>query len=567
MSLFGAIQGSSNALRVNQLGLQVVGNNIANVNTPGYIRQELIQAPARGYKAGDLIIGQGVQAIGVQQKIDDFVVERLRQTQSQLSYQEQLGETNAQVESLLNELTDKDFSSNLSNFANAFQDLANQPGIDSVRTLAISRGQELATQLRTLSSQVDDIAKRNQSEITAAATEINRIVDNIAKLNQRIVEVEGGSLSNSDAVGLRDERLKALDELATYVDVKVTEETTGAVTVFVGGDYLVSNGIARPVKAAMNAFQDSTSFEIRLVDTDAALKVSGGKVKGLYESAKTATSTGFQGRLNSLAFDVIRVVNRIHSQGQGLRGFGIATGETVLKSTSVPIEQSSPNLDIDNGSFTIQVQDAKTGRTKSIDILVKQQGLPSDTTAQQLAVSIDEIDGISARITNDGRFEIKADSEAVKFSFSNDTSGTLAALGINTFFRGDSASNIEVRPGIVSDPTLLATSNKGIANGADNAIAIAEAFTKPTELLGGRSVNALYDEMIANTTREINTQKGVTDGLLNFQQSLEAQNLGISGVNLDEEAVKMMLYQRAFQATSKLVSVASDMLDTLVNMI
>ena len=156
---------------------------------------------------------------------------------------------------------------------------------------------------------------------------------------------------------------------------------------------------------------------------------------------------------------------------------------------------------------------------------------------------------------------------AIQFSFSNDTSGALAALGINTFFRGDSAATIEVRPNIIADPSQLAASINGIGNGADNAIRIAEAFSKPTELLGGRSINSVYDEMIANTTRDINSQKGVTDGLRNFQQTLEAQNLGISGVNLDEEAVKMLLYQRAFQATSKLVSVAADMLDTLVKII
>ncbi len=567
MSLFSAIQGSSNALRVNQVGLQVVGNNIANVNTPGYIRQELIQTPARGYKSGDLVIGQGVQAVGIQQKLDSFVIDRLRQTQSQLSYQEQLEGTNSQIESLINELTDKDFSSNLSRFANAFQDVANQPGSDSFRTLAISRGQELATQLRGLSKSVDDISSRNQTEISAAATDINRIVQSIAKLNQRIVEVEGGSLSNSDAVGLRDERLKALDELATFVDTTVSEEPTGAVTVFVGGDYLVSNGIPREVKAGLNTNGPISSLEIRLVDTDVGLKVTGGKVKGLYETANTAASSGFKGKLDSLASDVIRVVNRLHSQGQGLKGVGIATGESIVKNTFGPIEQSNPNLDIDNGSFVIEVKDGKTGKTKTFDILVRQQGLPSDTTAQQLAASIDGIDGISARITNDGRFEIKSDSEAIKFSFASDTSGALAALGINTFFRGDSASTIEVRPSIVADPTLLAASLKGVGNGADNAIKIAEAFSKSTDLLGGRSINALYDEMIAGTTREINSQKGITDGLRNFQQTLEAQHLGISGVNLDEEAVKMLLYQRAFQATSKLITVASQMLDTLVNII
>ena len=564
MSLFSAIQGSSNALRVNQLGLQVVGNNIANVNTPGYIRQELVQAPALGYKNGSLIIGQGVQAVGIQQKFDNFVLERLRQTQSQLSYQEQVEGTNTQIESLVNELTDKDFSSNLSRFANAFQDVANQPGSDSIRSLAISRGQELSTQLRSLSSSVDDISKRNQTEISAAATDINRITQNIATLNKRVVEVEGGALSNSDAVGLRDERIKALDELSSFVDITVSEEPTGSVTVFVGGDYLVSNGIPRHVKASLSSNEQNNSLEIRLVDTDAALNVSGGKIKGLYESAKAATSSGFKGKLNSLASDVIRVVNRLHSQGQGLKGFGITTGETILKNTNVPLEQASASLDIDNGSFTIEVKDAKTGKTKTVNIPVHQQGLPSDSTAQQLATSIDAIDGISSRITNDGRLEIKSDSEAVKFSFSNDTSGALAALGINTFFRGNSASTIEVRQAIINDPSQLAASVNGIGNGADNAIKIAEAFTRPTELLGGRSINALYDELIAGTTRDINSQKGVTDGLRNFQKTLEAQNLGISGVNLDEEAVKLLLYQRAFQATSKLVSVAADLLDTLV---
>lgn len=566
MSLFSAIQGSANALRVSQLGLQVVGNNIANVNTPGYIRQELVQATAIGYKSGDLIIGQGVQAVGIQQKLDTFVIDRLRQTQSQLSYQEQLEGTNGQIESLLNELSDTDFSSSLSTFANAFQDIANQPGSESVRTLAIQRGQELATKLKSLSGSISDIAERNKIDIKAAAGEINRITSNIAKLNQRIVEIEGGALSNSDAVGLRDERLKALDELSTYVDVSVSEEPTGAVTVFVGGDYLVANGIPREVKASLTSSETGTQLELRLVDTDSPLNVSGGKVRGLYETAR-ASSTGFQSKLDSLASDVIRVVNRVHSQGQGSVGFASTTSETVINDAYKPLEESNPKLDISNGSFVIQIKDTRTGQTKTHDIFVQQQGLTSDTTALELSQSIDAIDGIAARITNDGRLEITADSAAIRFSFAKDTSGALAALGINTFFRGDSASNIEVRPAIVANPSHLAVSLTGVGNGADNAIKIAEAFTKPSELLAGRSINGLYDSMISDTTREINSQKSVTDGLRNFQQTLEAQHLGISGVNLDEEAVKMMLYQRAFQATSKLVTTVSDMLDTLVNII
>ncbi len=65
MSLFASIQQSANALTVAQLGLNVTGNNIANANTPGYIRQELLQTTAVGYKYGDITLGYGVRAQGV----------------------------------------------------------------------------------------------------------------------------------------------------------------------------------------------------------------------------------------------------------------------------------------------------------------------------------------------------------------------------------------------------------------------------------------------------------------------------------------------------------------------
>lgn len=565
MSLFSAIQGSANALRVNQLGLQIVGNNISNVNTPGYIRQELIQAPALGYRAGDMIIGQGVQAIGVQQKLDDFVVDRLRQTQSQLSYQETIQGNNAEIESLLNELSDKDLSTRLSTLANAFQDVANQPGNESYRTLAIQRGQELASHLKSISGTITQIAERNRDEVEFTVDQINRLVKGVAALNQRIIEIEGGT--NSDAVGLRDERLKVLDELSSFVDITVTEQINGSVTVFVGGDYLVSDATAREVEPKISRNGESTSIDITFKDTDSSLNVQGGRLRGLYEIANSTSQDGFAGKIDSLAKDVIKVVNRIHTQGQGTRGFNYVRSESTIQQLDTPLEVSNPNFDIDNGSFVIQVTDARTRQTTSYDIPVKQLGLSSDTTATSLATSIDGINGLSATMTNDGRLEIKSDSSSIRFSFSNDTSGVLAALGINTFFVGDSMSNIAVRQEIVSDPSFLAISVDGVGNGAGNALKIAEAFTQPSNYLGGRSLNGIYDSLVSETTREINTQKGVTEGLRNFKQTLESRHLGLSGVNLDEEAVKMMLYQRAFQASAKMVSAVSELLESLINIV
>jgi flagellar hook-associated protein 1 FlgK len=395
--------------------------------------------------------------------------------------------------------------------------------------------------------------------------QINRLVKGVASLNQRIIEIEGGTIS--DAVGLRDERLKLLDELSTMVDIMVTEQVNGSVTVFVGGDYLVSDATAREVEHKISRNGESNSIDITFKDTDSSLNVQGGRLRGLYEIANSTSQDGFAGKIDSLAKDVIKVVNRIHTQGQGTRGFNYVRSESTIQQPDTPLEVSNPNFDIDNGSFVIQVTDARTRQTTSYDIPVKQLGLSSDTTATSLATSIDGINGLSATMTNDGRLEIKSDSSSIRFSFSNDTSGVLAALGINTFFVGDSMSNIAVRQEIVSDPSFLAISVDGVGNGAGNALKIAEAFTQPSDYLGGRSLNGIYDSLVSETTREINTQKGVTEGLRNFKQTLESRHLGLSGVNLDEEAVKMMLYQRAFQASAKMVSAVSELLESLINIV
>lgn len=566
MSLFGAVQSSSNALRVNQIGLQVVGNNIANANTPGYIRQELIQTAAQGYRSGDVIIGQGVLAIGVQQKVDNLVLDRLRSATSEVSYQEQLESSNQQTESLLNELSTRDFSSMLNRFSNAFQEISNQPGNEAMRAMALQRGQELSNQLRGLSESVLSASEKNRQGIYSASDDINRLSNSISKLNVRIMELEGGRTLKSDAVGLRDERLKALDELATIVNINVSEQTNGSVSVFIGGDFLLSGANRRDVKVVTSPFNENHT-EVQFTDTETALDISAGRLKGLYDTAAPWKPGGMKYNLDKMAKDLINVVNRLHSQGQGTVGFRDVVSEAAVGPTYLPLEQSNPDFSIDNGAFTITVTDARTNAAKTYDIPVRQLGLADDTTPKQLVDSIDAIDGLAASITNDGHIQIKSDSEAIKFSFSNDTSGVLAAIGINTFFRGNNSSDIEVRPTLVQNPSQVAVSLKGIGNGGDNAIRIAEAFTKANDLLGGLSLNGVYDGMIADTTRSINEQKGIADGLRNFKQSLEAQHLGISGVNLDEEAIKMMLFQRAFQATSRVIAAATEMLQTLVELV
>ncbi len=565
MSLFSTIQTSANALQVSELGLQVVSNNVANANTPGYIRQELIQSTGPAVLVGGVLLGYGVRANGVVQKFDDFTASQLRETRSNLESSKAIDDVYGQIESVFGELSDNDLSTKLADFSGSIQDVLNQPGNTSLRRLVIERGKSLSSDIRTINSQLVDFQGKLNQGIRDSANEINRLTDRIAQLNTNIVEIEGGGAIQSDAVGLRDERIQLLNELASVVDIRTSEQASGSVTVFVGGEYLVSDGLQRRVKVATTETENGSNLEVRLADTDSPLQISSGRLHGFYSARDTAAGTAFED-LDQFARDLIAQFNLIHTQGQGTVGFSSVTGTNGADDTTAPLDLAGLPIDIKNGEFEIQVIDSLSGLTKTHVIRVQLNGGTDDTSLTDVTAAIDALSGISASITSEGKLRIEADSDKISFAFQNDTTNFLASAGINTFFQGDSAATIAVNDTLTGDPRKFAASNTGVGGGTDNAVRLAQAFDEPLEQLDGRSIKQSYEDLVVRTTQDINVQAGVTEGLANYYKVLEGKLLGITGVNLDEEAVKMIFYQRAFQANSRVIQASNELLDTLMNL-
>jgi flagellar hook-associated protein 1 len=565
MSLFSTIQSSATALQVNQLGLQVVSNNVANANTPGYIRQELVQSTGPSVLVGGVVLGYGVRATGVQQKYDQFTADQLRSTSSELAMSKTLDDNYGQIESLFNEMTSIDLSTKMSNFSNSIQDALNQPGNTSLKRLVVEQGQTLATSIRKIDSQLQGVQKQINQGIHSAATEINRLIGGIAKLNVQIVKMEGGGAVASDAVGLRDQREQLLNSLANYIDIHTSEQTSGSMTVFVGGDYLVAEGIQRPVTVKLNDNGEKSFFEIRTADTDMPLQIAGGQVKGLYDSRDKAAGN-VSAKLDEFTRTLIEQFNTIHSQGQGTSGFNKVTGTYAADDVSAPLDLAGLPVQVQNGEFEIQVSDFQTGLTNTHVIRVRITGGTDDTTLEDVRAAIQAISGLNAKLTPDGKLQINSASEKISFSFQNDSSKFLAAVGINTFFTGTNASTIAVNSVVAGNPAMFAASLSGVGGGTDNALLLAQAFDQPINRLNGESLKQSFETMVINTTQDINVQAGITDGLANFQKVLESKLIGITGVNLDEEAVKMIYYQRAFQANSRVIQASSDMLDVLMQL-
>lgn len=565
MSLLSSIQLANNTIRAQQIGLQVVGQNISNANTPGYIREEVIFSPAPTQQVGDLLLGLGVDVVGVVQKVDTFLEERLRSATADRANSEAKENTWFQLEGLIGELSDTDLSTSLNDFISSINEVLNQPESVSVRNLAVLQGQTLSAEINRLFNRTTELRVDLNDRIEGSVSDINRLIGEISELNQRITETEGGNTSASDAVGLRDQRGLALTQLSELISVQVVEQPSGAVNVYSGGDFLVFEGTTREVQSTLETDRGISIAQLSITETGTPLDLSSGEIGG-FVAGRDEILGNFQDQLNEFTATFINEFNRVFSSGQGLSGYQSLTSEFGVDDVDAALDATGLEFTPENGSFQVQVFNRQTGLTETTDVFVNLDGLDSDTSLSDLAAALDAIDGISASIDTSNRLQILSDTPDQDFAFNDDTSGVLASLGLNTFFSGTSAIDIGVNQVLVTDPGKFAASGTGIGPDTSNALELAGFLDRPLDSANGTTITDLYDRLSGETTQNAAVARAVADGFRVFEQTLEGEHLSISGVSIDEETVRMISYQRVFQAAARYISELSELLELLVNL-
>ncbi|TWT73536.1 Flagellar hook-associated protein 1 [Posidoniimonas polymericola] len=569
MSLFGSLQIASNALQATQIGLHVVGNNIANANTPGFIREEVVYSPAPVQKFGRLTLGLGVEIDAIVQKVDRFLSERTRNAASDRAGAEVQSKAYADLESLLNELTDTDLSTGLTGFFNSIDGIADAPADISARNLVIGKGKTLASDLRRLSTRAVDVRNELDTRLGNAAEEINQLSERIRVLNLRIATSEGGSASASEAGGLRSERNAAVSRLAELVDITSAEQPNGSLNVSVGGDFLVFDALRRDVKAVTESGDGLNTTTIKFEDNNKTLNLSGGEVFGL-TTARDEIVGSFVDSVDAFAATLINEFNKVYSQGQGAIGFDTLTSVNGVSDPDAVLDEAGLDFTPVNGSFQLLVYTEGADGTVSTDVTdinVDLNGIDGDSSLTTLAAQLDRISGIRASVDNVGRLSLAADARDTTFAFADDSSGVLAALGLNTFFTGSDARSINVNQELdgVANAAKFAAARDGETEGNDNALQLSAFFDRELDVLGGASLADQYDELINEVVTGATIASSVSDGLKVFEATLQGEEQAISGVNIDEEAINMIQLQRTYQANARLVQTISEMLDILVN--
>jgi len=323
------------ALQANQIALQTVSQNIANVNTPGYTRQKVVlqsEFPmSLTLGVNYLKLGLGVHVTSVVQCFDQYTTRTIHQKTSELSEYESKASMLSHLESLMNDVQGQALSQVMNEFWNAWQDVANNPGGMAERTALLEKGRILAQKFNSLSKDLNQIRQNIGRNLQAGIAEVNQLTAQIAELNEKIVSLEADQTTAND---LRDRRNGLLEKLSTWVSNVYLEQTNGSVTV------LTSEGILL-VDGNRNWELSSQGNQIywNNVERDVSKELTGGKIGGWLD-VRDEIVPQYLANLDELAGTLIQEVNTLHLSGYTLAG---ETGKYFFENLQVAPQVPNPD--------------------------------------------------------------------------------------------------------------------------------------------------------------------------------------------------------------------------------
>ncbi|KJS30386.1 MAG: hypothetical protein VR64_17015 [Desulfatitalea sp. BRH_c12] len=318
-NITGLLYIGRNALLTQQKAIDITGNNIANVNTPGYCRQRLNMAQGAPIRDQNGTMSTGVAA---QQKIqrfhDTFITAQLNGENESLGRWEAQKIALEKIEVLFDEVSGYGLSEAMSDYWNAWHDLTNNPAGHVERTSLLSAGQFLSTTFNQLSSNMDMVRDDINTNIKNTVNDINQMATQIAELNRKVSQVE---VSGHNANDYRDQRDQLVYDLAKLIDIDSFEDGDGNVTVMIGGGKpLVESTFTWQLSTADAGgathinWNDSSGAAVDITD-----RIAAGELKG-WIYARDDVISDYMSRLDTLAGTIISEVNALHDADDALAG-------------------------------------------------------------------------------------------------------------------------------------------------------------------------------------------------------------------------------------------------------
>ena len=559
-NIFSALSSAKLGLLAQQLAIEVTGQNIANVETEGYSRQDVTfeaNTPRHAIKYGSMHqIGTGVRVAGIERAHDQFLFEQIMDEGDLTGSTEVKKEIFEQLEVLFNEGSGRSLNDALSSFFASVHDLATNARGLSERADLVSKAEHLASTFNQTGKQLYTIQRNIDSTIETEVVKINSLTTQIGKLNESIHANEPASQYKAN--DLRDNRDRLVKELSKKIDIQLIEESDNQISLTLkDGTALLLKDQVFDLSTSINA--NNESFYDIYIDSGSATKditstITGGELRGYLDMRDTEVESILD-KMNILSASFIQEFNGIHRAGFGIDG---SSGLDFFSPLDVTVDH-----DVDNTGTAVV----------------------SMTNASPTTVSVDEFEiaftGSNAFTLNNlttnassGTFTFTTGSTFnIKDGFAVTISGTALAGDKVTFsVSEDAASGMSVSSTITANTQKIAAGTTTNGDGG-NALLMAGlqnelAFNSVT--WSSESGSYTFDEYYNAVVSTIGIESFSAQATLRQQEGimlqLNSRRESISGVSIDEEMIKMIKFQQAYNASARMISVVDEMLDALNRM-
>ena len=565
-STFGCFSTARLGIYAAQKGLDVTGNNITNINTPGYTRQRLDQvslvttASDKYFSQYNTRVGQGVLTTGVSQIRDPGLDLLYRSAQAHVGSYGQMLSGLDDIASILDEVGKGDGEQDdgvILNQMNDLRDLISQAitsGMDGgTDRLIYASAKALCRLFNKAANDLTELKGTYESYLEQDVSRVNTILTSIQELN---VSIRNADIRGDEALELRDERNRLLDELSSYVkiDVKYSDENVGAGLVvekltvslatgdkntLVDGEY--ASQLSLGTVPMPNPDYDGVNVTDQFLDPNGNPTNDPALAAQILDDTYPVTVTGLKdldGVLKPGAADAPLEDNDLYGSIQSLREILTEKGEY---STQNDVNTVDPDAAIKRGIPYYQ--------------------MALDSLAKEFAEQMNALNTPGAGVSGEGAL----------FSMGSNNNDTTNIT----------ASNISVSQAWgEGNVTMIASKDPNASSGdTSNLAAFLNLFTKkqafdPKDVAGADAVGAIYNGSFEDMLLRIEStlaEDQMTTGDVYNNYTLTSNEIytdrdSVSGVDLNDEATNLMVYQKAYAAACRLMTTLNTALDSLLAM-
>lgn len=581
MPLMGALYVGASGLQTSQNALNTTAHNLANIDTTGYTRQQVLQGNRHLDNIGEsynnkLQVGLGVAYTDVRAVRDEFLDLQYRKESGRSAYYSTNYEVIQEINTLFGETEGAEFQTSLQNLRDALENLAKSPSDGTVQAALVNTASQFLDRANAVYTDLSTYQQNLNQQIIDKVDKINEYANQIAELNYKISSYEVAGIESPN--DMRDARDQLLDELSSYGRIDYKEDLQGRVEVYFEGVNLVKHSDTNPMAAVVLEGDEATGFVTpvwsmydnqKVFNTSQAINADIGSDSG---SLKALYFT--RGYKNGTWRDV---QEGAYKKGSDYNGGKIT--EDLKDKDGTVIEQAKDHTSkygtydefVGPAGFSISEIQAEFDDlihnivTAINDLLTENNSNGSPELFQRTTIhKIDSNSGELVLVTSDQYKDFMDNHEGQTCEWIED----MEEDDLATY----TTANLMINKDLLRQPSLL--SNGFVRNDQttdyETAKKLADLFSNDKTNLNPDTITELtyenfYIDLVNQYADRGNTNKSLAESQEASVLAIENGRQQVVGVSDNEEMTKLIRFQNAYNASSRYINTVNSMLDTLLN--